>query len=181
LTAARPRTAARSLSFPGWSPRTSTAAARRPRYDFALGSYQRLAGEYYRPVRKGERRFVAARASVDQGNQDYFETGARLAQYRLQRVGLGLDTGITFLRSEIRASYEIAYLNAAVVVGNPDLPEQRGTEQSAVLRYAFDSQDSATIPSRGLRVQARTGYFFSSPARTAAFRRRRCSRRCLSR
>jgi NTE family protein len=139
------------------------------RVDFGLGSFQRLTGEYYRPVRKGDRRFIATRVSLEQNPVDYYETGSRLAQYRLQREAVSLDTGYTFLQSEIRASYEIANLSASIRVGNPDLPTLRGTEQSAQLRYTFDAQNSATIPTQGLRVQGRMGYFLESPGVSQGF------------
>ena len=139
------------------------------RIDLAAGALERIAGEFYRPVKKGDRQFVAARFSLDRSTQDVFDGGSRLAQYRVGQQTIALDTGYTFLRAEVRASYEITQLKATVRVGDSSLPNLQGNERSGQIRYTYDSQNSATIPTRGLRLQARTGWYFGSPGVASSF------------
>ncbi len=138
------------------------------RTDFRLGSRTLLATEYYRPLGESGL-FVAPRARYERGTQDLFMNGARVAEYQVKRVGAGVDIGYTFRRSELRFGYDLGNINARVRVGDPLLPALKGKVSDVSARYEFDGQDSAVVPSRGVRLRAEAHRFFASPGATSDF------------
>lgn len=139
------------------------------RNDISLGSRTTFATEYYRPL--GERGwFFAPRAFYDRSAADLFRGRSRVAEYRVRQAGVGLDLGYNFgRRSEWRFGYETGDIQASVLIGEPTLPDLNGTVSVASLRWAFDGQDSAIVPRRGVRVLTEADWFFDSPGATGAF------------
>jgi NTE family protein len=133
------------------------------RLDFALGTLLKAGGELYRPV--GPRwLFVAPNAFVDHGERNRFTDDRLVGEYRYTRSDAGVDLGIGFGRSaELRAGVETAYIEETLRVGDPQLPEVRGDEQIASVRFTFDGQDNPVVPSRGVRGSASAKRFFSAP------------------
>ena len=132
------------------------------RTDVRLGSRTLLSTEYYRPL--GENGwFIAPRAAYDKGTTDLYLSGSRVAEYQTKRAGAGLDFGYTFRRSELRFGYDIGNVNAQVEVGDPLLPSLNGKVSDASVRWSFDGQDNAIVPTRGLRLSTQARWFFDSP------------------
>jgi NTE family protein len=132
------------------------------RADLRLGSRTLVAAEYYKPIGDGGF-FVAPRAYYDKQTRNLFVDERRVAEYGVRRTGIGLDTGYTFRRSELRAGFDHSDLSARVRIGSPLLPELEGRETRGFLRYDFDSTDQAIIPTDGVRLYGEGRYFFKSP------------------
>ncbi|MGH9838835.1 MAG: patatin-like phospholipase family protein [Blastocatellia bacterium] len=138
------------------------------RNDFKLGFSNLFLTEYYKPV--GECGFfVAPRAMYRRDRQDVFVSGARFAEYQADRVGAGFDFGLMRARGELRAGYEYARVRASSRIGLPDLPTLDGNIHLGRVRFAFDGQDSPTVPTRGTRFIAEGRWFFDAPGSTGDF------------
>ena len=139
------------------------------RTDVKVGSRTLLTTEYYRPL--GETKFfVAPRLFYERGTEDLYLNRSRVAEYQTNRYGLNLDVGYALNReSELRAGYDIGYVNSRVRIGDPLLPALSGGVSSAGLRYAYDGQDSAIVPTRGVRVNTDARWYFNSPGAANGF------------
>jgi NTE family protein len=135
------------------------------RLDLGVGTRETAALEVYR--RLGESPvFVAPRGYFERYSINaYDEDGALRAEYRETRAGGGLDVGIAGgQRSEVRAGFDIADVRIGRRVGEPSLLEAKGTEQVASLRWTFDGQDNAVVPSRGAYLRSALRYYIETPA-----------------
>ena len=94
-----------------------------------------------------------------------------LANYRRSLAGAGIDLGYGVLSrtDEVRLGYEVRYDDTSVVIGNPNLPAFTGTSNIFSLRWYHDGQDSATVPRRGLQLNARGSWFLNSAASSQDF------------
>jgi NTE family protein len=139
------------------------------RTDLKAGSRLLLATEYYRLL--GETKFfLAPRVFHERSGQDLFFNGDHVAEYRVRRRGAGVDFGYALSRkSELRFGYEIGQLDAQVSIGDPLLPRLDGRVSNAALRFTYDGQDSALVPTRGVRWQGRAAWFFDSPGAATQF------------
>lgn len=132
------------------------------RIDAKVGFGNLFATEYFKPI--GERGFfVAPRASYRRDRQGIFTGKLRLAEYQADRIGAGGDFGFLARRSELRIGYEYTRVSARTSTGSPDLPALDGNFNVARIRWAFDGQDSPTVPTRGLRLTADGRWYFSAP------------------
>lgn len=138
------------------------------RNDVKLGFNNLLATEYYLPL-GGRGFFAAPLAAYDRKRTDIFQGEARVGEYQVERFGGGLDLGFTERRQEWRVGYTIGHLNAEVRTGSPLLPALSGTFSQARVRWRFDGQDSATVPTRGLRIATEGRWFFQSPGARGSF------------
>ena len=138
------------------------------RNDIRLGNRSVLASEYFRPIgRKGF--FVAPSASFQRGEESYYASGAELARYQINRIGGAFDIGFLTHRTELRLGYEIGHINADLKTGTDAPPTLNGMTSAPHLRWTYDGQDSATVPSRGFRFRAEARWVLDSPNGTHAF------------
>lgn len=132
------------------------------RIDAKIGFGNLFATEYFRPL--GERgMFVAPRVAYRRDRQGVFQGRTRLAEYQADRFGAGGDFGVLTSRSEFRFGYEYTRVYARTSTGSPELPTFDGNFNVARVRWAFDGQDSATVPTRGLRLAVEGRWYFSAP------------------
>ena len=139
------------------------------RTDVIVGSRNLFGVEYYRPVGH-EGFFVAPRAYFASNRFNLYQGGDRAAQYLVRQGGAAVDAGFIFgRRSQVRAGYEIGRADAEVDIGSALLPDVKGTVSAASTRYVFDSQNSAIVPTRGVRMTAETFWYFKSPGAPKGF------------
>lgn len=138
------------------------------RNDIKLGFGNLFATEYFRPI--GESGFfIAPRAAYRRERQGIYTGRTRLAEYQADRYGVGFDLGLLGERSEVRAGFELSRINAQSSTGLAGLPAVDGNISVARVRYAFDGQDSPTVPTRGLRFTTEGRWYFAAPGATADF------------
>jgi NTE family protein len=133
------------------------------RTDISVGSRPRLAVEYYRPL-GAHGWFLAPHLFTSRSTENLFRNGSRVAGYRRDEEGIGLDLGYGLGRGgELRLGYAVRHVNAWARIGDPLLPAVSGGTQVAALRWAYNGQDSAVVPMRGVRASAAAEWFFGSP------------------
>ncbi len=141
------------------------------RSDITVGSEYRLASEYYRPLRRGSRWFVAPQVLAESTTINAFFKDQMIAEYGNQQVGGALDLGYAFSRkSEIRLGYFAAHEKLWPQIGDREvMPSLSGRVGTARLRYAYTNLDDPAIPRSGFALQARAQWFDASPGATAGF------------
>jgi NTE family protein len=133
------------------------------RNDFNLG-FNTLAGsEYYFPLGGWSGMFVAPRATWTRGRQNVFESDQRVAEYKVNRIGGGIDLGRSGRLDEVRVGYVLNRFDAQVATGDPLLPSIRGNESYAKVQYSLDSTDSPGLPHRGARFSTEGRWYTSTP------------------
>ncbi|HEY7544658.1 MAG TPA: BamA/TamA family outer membrane protein, partial [Blastocatellia bacterium] len=132
------------------------------RNDFKAGFRSLFFSEYYRPV-GDDGFFIAPRASYRRERQFFFLNGSRVTEFQTDRLGAGIDFGFTSTRSEFRAGIETGYFDAHLLTGDARLDLPAGRIDLARLRWAYDDQDSPTVPRRGLRIATEGRWIFKTP------------------
>ncbi len=142
------------------------------RTDLRLGSTRQATFEYYRPLGRGKGWFMAPHVFYRGETRQVSQNAARLAIYGEQNVGAGLDFGKqTSRRSELRFGFEGGHQSNSLRTGTPALPVVSGAYSAAKVRWAFDGQDSAVLPTRGTRAVVESQYLFAAPGATSHFPR----------
>ncbi|NUP99611.1 MAG: patatin-like phospholipase family protein [Armatimonadetes bacterium] len=122
------------------------------RSDLVLGRRNRLATEYYQPIRETGF-FAAPRAWYQTWRNDLFIDDLRAAEYRSRELGMGLDAGYQFSTSaRLRGGLAIGTIDEAVIIGPPVRPKIAETFGYARLGFTNDRRDNVSIPSRGVRI-----------------------------
>ncbi|MBP5074391.1 patatin-like phospholipase family protein [Pseudomonas chlororaphis] len=115
-----------------------------------IGDQQELYSEFYQPLDVGSRYFIAPYIGIESQNIEAVLDNDPIAEYRLQRYGLGLNIGRQIGNSgEIRFGVGEAWGKADVRVGDQDLPSESFNEGYYELRYSFDSLDNVYFPHAG--------------------------------
>ena len=139
------------------------------RVDAALGATPSVGAELYRPIGASPF-FVTGMALAIKQELDFVEDDAVVAEYHQTRALVGGGGGINIGRDDdVRLLLTIGTLTAGVSVGDPGLPELDGRETRSSLRWTHDGQDSAVVPSRGVRTLGELRHIFDSPAVPADF------------
>jgi len=133
------------------------------RLDASLGSEISAGVEYYKLLGSSHF-FVSPTARYDRTKSGVFSEGEELGQYSLATALFGADIGYDLgSSSEIRLGYDFGHRQGKIQIGTPDLPEGGGKFSRASLRWAYDSTDSAILPTRGLRIASRMDWNFDIP------------------
>ncbi|WP_025805141.1 patatin-like phospholipase family protein [Pseudomonas chlororaphis] len=115
-----------------------------------IGDQQELYSEFYQPLDVGSRYFIAPFIGIESQNIEAVLDNDPIAEYRLERYGLGLNIGRQIGNSgEIRFGVGEAWGKADVRVGDQDLPSESFNEGYYELRYSFDSLDNVYFPHAG--------------------------------
>ncbi|AZC49201.1 MULTISPECIES: patatin-like phospholipase family protein [Pseudomonas] len=115
-----------------------------------IGDQQELYSEFYQPLDVGSRYFIAPYVGIESQNIEAVLDNDPIAEYRLERYGLGLNIGRQIGNSgEIRFGVGEAWGKADVRVGDQDLPSESFNEGYYELRYSFDSLDNVYFPHAG--------------------------------
>ena len=140
------------------------------RMDFMLGNVYGIDTEFYKRFSQTSRWFFAPRANASSSAQWFYSSGDPKADYRVGRAGAGLDIGYALSRfSEVRAGYEVGYLNAHLRLGTPDFPSVEGRVGASRYRFTTDHLDNPVIPREGYLGQLTFHWVDTSPGTTEAF------------
>ncbi len=122
------------------------------RVDLGLGTDHSAAAELRRGV-GGTPFFVAVSAAAQRNRVELFRSDDAVAQYQETRAFAQLDVGLEAGHSaEVRLGLRGGYLDGRVRVGDPGLPELSGPAAELRLHGVHDTQNSAVVPSEGMRV-----------------------------
>jgi NTE family protein len=140
------------------------------RVDVNLGADPSLAAALYEPL-AGTRLFARGVAGASGYTFGFVQNDETVAEYRENRLSTTGELGLNFSRDrELSGGVSIAHVSDNVRTGDPGLPTLSGKETGAHLRWISDGQDSAVVPSRGLRTTAILSQTFASPDVTGATR-----------
>lgn len=141
------------------------------RVDMSLGFRNSAAATYYHLLTEGGW-FLAPRAFVDRQRQLRYANGARTGEFRIADVGGSIEVGHAFgTTGEVRLGYELRRQD--VGAHNPDdgALEADGIVHLLRADWAFNNQNDASLPDRGVRVAAATDWFIDVPGRRDGLRR----------
>jgi NTE family protein len=140
------------------------------RTDFQLGNTYGIATEFYKRFSQTSRWFFAPRVSASDAAQWIYSNGDPKADYRIGRAAGGLDIGYALSRfSEVRAGYEIGYLDARLKLGAAQFPSVKGQVGASRFRFSTDHLDDPIIPRRGYEGELTFHWVDTSPGATTAF------------
>lgn len=133
------------------------------RVDGTAGAEPSAGLELYRPFGRTAL-FVAGTAAARRETLNFVSDDVVAARYDEDRFGIGLDVGANLGRdSDVRLGAWLGDLSANVKTGAPGLPELSGRESRLRLAWRYDAQDSAVVPSTGLRAFARLHHILEAP------------------
>jgi NTE family protein len=140
------------------------------RTDFSFGATYAFRTEYYHPFTNTSRWFIAPEGNASRSPINLYAKDTFLAQYKLNRVGGGLDVGYAINRfSELRLGYQVGYLKASRWVGSPLLPSVSGRTGLTRIRYAMDRLDNPVVPRQGMALLVEGGWMDANPGAKGGF------------
>jgi NTE family protein len=140
------------------------------RMDFMLGNIYGIDAELYKRFSQTSRWFFAPRASASSSAWWIYGNGDPKADYRIGRAEAGMDLGYALSRfSEVRAGYEIGYLNAHLRLGTPEFSSVDGLVGASRFRFTTDHLNNPVIPRSGYLGQLTFHWVDTSPGAAEAF------------
>jgi NTE family protein len=99
-----------------------------------------------------------------------FQKNDPTADYRLYRAHVGADLGYAFSRfTEIRAGYEVGYLDAHLRLGTPAFSSFAGRVGDARLHFLSAHTDDPIAPRDGYSIESTFQWFDTNPGATGSF------------
>jgi NTE family protein len=89
----------------------------------------------------------------------------------VRQGGVAVDAGEIFGKNaQLRVGYELGLQNGQSNVGaSTQVPNVEGTLSAASARFVYDGQNSAVVPTRGVRATASLFWYFKSPGAPEAY------------
>ena len=140
------------------------------RAGFQFGNTYGIGVEFYRRFSQTSKWFFAPQTRPDNAQERIYSNGDPTAEYRLGRAAFSFDIGYAISRfSELRAGYEIGYLNAHLKLGTPQFSSVSGRVGATRFRFATDHTDNPIIPRQGYLGELNFHWVDTSPGAPAAF------------
>jgi NTE family protein len=122
--------------------------------DVQFGSTDRIASEFYQPLDKAHKYFVAPKVELKRTNNELYDGDHKLRSYDIEKYRVGIDFG--------RDIYEYGQARLGVVAGTwkqsidigTDLPSEHITEGAFVASLQLDKLDSVAFPQNGWTFNA---------------------------
>lgn len=140
------------------------------RSTFRLGYQTEIGSEYFRPIEflssvSGEKHTVFYSPHADFLRQPYsiYRNQVRVADRQLQRVGGGVDLGVTNRRNmDLRGGVDFTYVRWSTLVGSDGNQDFSGGSQRAHVLYTYDTQDRALVPQFGLHFTTEAAFLYDA-------------------
>lgn len=140
------------------------------RTDVLFGGTYGIASELYRPFTASSKWFLAPHAQAGDTVFHVYRKGDPLAEYRVARAVIGGDLGYGFSRfAEVRAGYEVGYLDTRLRLGTPQFASVQGRTGDFKLHFLADYADDPVFPRRGFGAETTFRWFDSSPGASGRF------------
>ena len=134
-----------------------------------LGFETRFTADYFKKI--GERGYflMPNGGLIRQPYYIYSPSGYRLSERQYQQAGGGLDFGWgDHRKQEARVGWEYQQIGWNATTGSDSLPAYNNSSQRVHVKYIFDNQDRALVPSHGFRVDSSAGYLYNTPGSPTA-------------
>lgn len=140
------------------------------RTDFEFGNTYGIATEFYKRFTQTSPWFFAPRVSASNSARWIYSNNDPQADYRIGMAEAGIDLGYALSRfSEVRAGYEIGYLNARLKLGTPQFASVKGGVGASRFLFTTDHRDNPIIPHQGFFGQLTFHWVDTSPGAPTAF------------
>ncbi len=140
------------------------------RTDFAIGNTYGFSSEFYKKLTQTSKWFVAPQLHLSDAGEWIYSYNTPQADYRIGRAGGGVDVGYAIDRfSEVRAGYEIGYLNARLKLGTPEFASVKGEVSDERFRFISDHLDQPVFPRSGYFGQVNFDWMNKSPGASSGF------------
>ncbi len=140
------------------------------RTDVQFGNTYGVASELYRPFTATSRWFFAPHGDATSAAFKVFNKNDPHADYRLYRTHIGADVGYGFSRfTEVRAGYEVGYLDAHLRLGTPEFSSVSGRVGSTKLHFLTTHTDDPIAPRDGYSFETTFQWFDTNPGATGSF------------
>jgi len=140
------------------------------RTDLQFGNTYGVASELYRPFTATSQWFFAPRGDASSTAFKVFHKNDPLAEYRLYRADFGADVGYGFNRfAELRAGYEVGYLDAKLRLGTPEFASISGQVRDTRLHFLTAHTDDPIAPRDGYSLETTFRWFDTNPGATGPF------------
>ena len=140
------------------------------RTDVLFGNTYGVASELYRPFTASSKWFFAPHADADETVFHVYRKSDPLADYRVAHANIGGDLGYGFGRfAEVRAGYEVGYLDTRLRLGTPQFSSVEGRTGDFKFHFLVDHTDDPVFPRRGFGAETTFRWFESSPGATGQF------------
>lgn len=133
------------------------------RTDLSIGQINRISSEYYYRI-AGGKWFLAPQGFYLEDSRPLYRGTDQIADFISKRAGASLDLGYAFGRfQELRAGTSIGEARIAVTKGPEILEPLKGRFMDVHLRWAYEGQDSALVPRRGIRATLLAAWLLNHP------------------
>jgi NTE family protein len=140
------------------------------RTDFSVGSVYSITSEYYHPLTRTSRWFVAPGIHAGRSPLNLYFENTVLAEYKINQFDGTFDLGYAIDRfSEFRLGYDVGYLKASRWVGSPILPSVSGRTGTTRARYGLDRLDNPIIPRQGVALLLQGGWSDAYPGASTGY------------
>ncbi len=120
-----------------------------------IGRPNIFTSEFYQPLDRHQRFFIAPSVYASQTLQYYYVGDTTVAQFDVRRYGVNLDGGIAMGSwGEFRLGLQRGALDATTKVANPAIPEPNFNSTGGVTtRFIYDQLDKRLFPTKGSFLQ----------------------------
>jgi NTE family protein len=133
------------------------------RSELSIGQINRIGTEYYYRI-KGGKWFLAPRFYYWEDSRPLYRGDEQISDFITRKTGGAVDLGYAFGRfQELRAGYSLNNERIAVTRGQDAFDSLSGRGNDVHIRWAYEGQDSALVPRRGLRVTATGSWLLDHP------------------
>jgi NTE family protein len=116
-----------------------------------IGEDPFLGAEIYQPLDWGQRWFVSPRVFAGSFNQNLYDDGNRVAEYRVRQYGVTLSGGLNLSDSaRLQAGVFRSFAEVDLHTGDPQVFDDFDVDSGGVsVNFAIDSLDDINFPRRG--------------------------------
>jgi NTE family protein len=140
------------------------------RTDVEFGNTYGASTELYRPFTAMSKWFVAPHADASSAAFKVFRKNDPQADYRLYRTHVGGDVGYGFSRfTEVRAGYEVGYLDTHLRLGTPQFTSTAGRVGDTKFHFLSTHTDDPIAPRDGYSFETTFRWFDTNPGATGSF------------
>ena len=137
------------------------------RTDAQFGNTYSIGSELYRPFTATSKWFFAPHADASSTAVKIFQKNDPRADYRFYSAHIGGDVGYGFSRfTELRAGYEIGFLDAHLRLGTLDFPSISGRVGDAKVHFLTAHTDDPIAPRDGYRIESTFQWLDTNPGVT---------------
>ncbi len=133
------------------------------RSDLSIGQINRVQTEYYYRLRGGKW-FIAPRLYYLEDSRPLYQGDQQVSDFITRQTGGNVDYGYAFGRfQEARVGFTLSHDHLAVTKGVNAFAPLDGRSSDIHARWGYEGQNSALVPTKGIRAVVRTAWVLDHP------------------